>query len=466
MKFRIAKKGMCIIAAATLAACAQFGKQAPLENPAVHSLSQGNSVLGQNAWWLQLQDKKLNTLIARAIQTSPDLRMAKARFEQAQAQLGITGAADKTQLGLVGNGLAMYMAPKPSSTQGKTDNQLLLANLAVQGSWTFDFWGKNREQLASILGQRQAVLYEAHQARIALAHAVAAQYFAWQALAEQQALIEQRMDLSDKMLQLVKSRIGAKLMPSESVYPIEMAQQKLELEKLALAQKQLKVRHSLAALTGTTPMGLAVSAPEKLANAPALPVGKLHADLLAARPDVAAQKALLSARLHNVKSTEAEFYPNIELKVLAGLGHIDAFNVVRNKASGMLGVVPALNLPIFTSGALQSRLAGKRAQYNEQVAVYDQAVLNAMRASADAIADYQSLQAQKPVWERMLKTSDKSVRAAQGRVKAGLENGLSVLKQQDEAVQLRMDQAQQQAQLLTAWSNVHMQLGGGFRSSK
>ncbi|WP_229436936.1 MULTISPECIES: hypothetical protein [Neisseria] len=38
---------------------------------------------------------------------------------------------------------------------------------------------KNREQLTSILGQRQAVLYEAHQARIALAHAVAAQYFAW-----------------------------------------------------------------------------------------------------------------------------------------------------------------------------------------------------------------------------------------------------------------------------------------------
>ncbi|WP_229439400.1 MULTISPECIES: TolC family protein [Neisseria] len=285
-------------------------------------------------------------------------------------------------------------------------------------------------------------------------------------MAEQQALIEQRMALSDKMLQLVKRRIGAKLMPSESVYPIEMAQQKLELEKLTLAQQQLKVRHSLAALTGTTPMGLAVSAPEKLANAPVLPVGKLHADLLAVRPDVAAQKALLSARLHKVKSTEAEFYPNIELKVLAGLGHIDAFNVVRNKASGMLGVVPALNLPIFTSGALQSRLAGKRAQYNEQVAVYDQAVLNAMRASADAIVDYQSLQAQKPVWERMLKTSEKSVRAAQGRVKAGLENGLSVLKQQDEAVQLRMNQAQQQAQLLTAWSNVHMQLGGGFRSSK
>ena len=58
------------------------------------------------------------------------------------------------------------------------------------------------------------------------------------------------------------------------------------------------------------------------------------------------------------------------------------------------GIVPAINLPIFTSGALQSKLAYRNAEYNQQVALYDQTVLNAMRAAADAVSDYQTLQAQ------------------------------------------------------------------------
>ena len=80
--------------------------------------------------------------------------------------------------------------------------------------------------------------------------------------------------------------------------------------------------------------------------------------------------------------------------------HIDAFNLIRGRTSGMLGIVPALNLPLFTSGALQSKLAGKRAQYNEQVAVYDQTVLNAMRAAADAVVDYQSLKSRQDTGTR------------------------------------------------------------------
>lgn len=466
MIFKTAKIMAGLIAVSALSACAQFGKQAPLEEPTVPSLSQGQSVLGQNAWWLQLHDKKLNTLIAHAIRVSPDLRRAKSRFEQAQAQLGIVGAADKTQLELSGNGIGVYAAQKPASSQGKTDHNLLLANLALQGSWSFDFWGKSREQLAAVLGQRQAILYEANQTRIELAHAVAAQYFAWQALSERQLLLKQRIDLAEQVQQLLKRRIDAKLASSEVAYQAELAQQRLELEKLDLDQRQAKIRNALAALTGTIIDGLAVSEPESMKEAPVLPVGKLYADLLAARPDVAAQKEMLNSRLHQVKSTEAEFYPNIELKILAGLGHIDAFDVIRGRTSGILGIAPALNLPVFTLGGLQSRLAGRRAQYNEQVAIYDQTVLNAMRSAADAIVDYHGLQSRRSAWDKMLKIADKSVQAAKGRVKAGLDNGLFVLQRQDERLQLQAQVVQQKAELLTAWSNVHMQLGGGFKTGK
>ncbi|ASK27618.1 efflux transporter outer membrane subunit [Neisseria chenwenguii] len=463
MKYTTVKTGAAVIAATALAACAPFGKQAPLAEPAAHSLSQAKSAVAQDGWWKQLGDQKLNRLIEEAVKTAPDLRAAQARFDQAQAQLGITRAANLPQAGLTARGIGAYVSPKPTSPQAETDHTLLLANAALQGSWSFDFWGKNRAEIASVLGKQQALAYEAVQTRNGLAHAVAAQYFAWQALNAQSALISQRIETVEKIRQLMQRRINAKLMPSENLYPLELQKQQLQMERLSLEQKNAQIRHSLAALCGKTPDGLMIDAPEKAKVAPVLAVDKVRADILATRPDIAAQKALLSSRMSSVAAAKAEFYPNIELKVLAGLSHIDAFNVVHGRSSGMLGIVPAVNLPIFTAGALKSKLAGRRAEYNEQVALYDQTVLNAMRAAADAVSDYQNQRAKQNLTDKMAVTAEKSVQSARSRVKAGLENGLDTLKKQDEALKVKMQAAQQRAELLTAWSNVHNQLGGGFR---
>ena len=174
MKANPYKQGICIATVILLSACAQFGKQAPLEEPTNYGLSEGKSAaMVQDAWWMQLNDQKLNQLVALSIRNAPDLRIAKARFEQAQAQLGITEAANKMQIGLSARGAGAYVAPKPSSGHIDTDHPLLLANTALQGTWSFDFWGKNRKQAASILGKRKAILYEAHQTRIDIANAVA-----------------------------------------------------------------------------------------------------------------------------------------------------------------------------------------------------------------------------------------------------------------------------------------------------
>lgn len=459
------KRTACLSSALLLAACAQFGKQAPLEQPTAYSLAEGKSTAeAQEAWWLQLRDRKLNALVAAAVKSSPDLRAAKARFEQAQAQIGITEAANKAHFGLSAEGAGLYAAPKPSANQGNTRNHLTLAHVGLQGGISFDFWGKNRSRIAAGVGRRQAVLYEANHTRIELAHAVAAQYFVWQSLHSQKNLLEQRIAVADKTIKLIQRRIGAALMPPESLYPAELARQRLELEKIQIEQQISKVRNSLAVLSGKTPDSLPFSEPEKATLPPVLNVRRIQADFLAARPDIAAQKAILSAHKHSISATEAEFYPNIELNVLAGLAHIDAFSAVRNKLSATVGIAPALHLPLFRERTLQSRLAFNRAEYNEQVALYDQTVLQAMLAAAHAVADYQSASGKQAVAEKMRRTANQALQAARRRVKAGLDHGLFSLQKEDEALQLQAQEAQWQAELLTAWSNVHTQLGGGFRT--
>ncbi|UOO80787.1 efflux transporter outer membrane subunit [Uruburuella testudinis] len=465
MNIQATVRGLGILSICMLSACAPFGKQSPLEAPTAYSLPQGQSAhISRADWWMQLRNPQLNRLIEQAFAGSPDLRTAKARFEQAQAQLGITEAATGAQIGASIRGAGVYVSPKPSAQQGDPDHTMVLANAALQGSWTFDFWGKNRAKIASVLGQRRAIAYETEQIKIELAHAVAAQYFAWQNLTGQQQLLARRVADAAETEKLLNQRIRADLLPASAAYPAVLAQQQLRAQQLQLVRNAARVRHSLAVLSGQAPNALDGGSPSASNTAPVLVAADIRADLLGSRPDIAAQRALLASRLQNVQAARAEFYPNIELKLLAGFAHIDAFNLVHGKNSGMLGVLPALNLPIFTSGALQSGLAARHAEYNQQVALYDQTVLNAMRSAADAVSDYQTLQGQAALQQRAASVAEKAAAATQRRMRAGLDNKLAYLQKHDEALQVQMQLVQTQNEWLTAWSNLHAQLGGGFQA--
>lgn len=263
-----------------------------------------------------------------------------------------------------------------------------------------------------------------------MANAVAAQYFAWQALETQRQTLQKRLQVADGTEKLLKQRIQANILPASALYQAEQARQQLQVQQLQLARNISRVRNSLAVTAGQSPDALQDWQPAPQAAAPVLAVNRIRADLLGKRPDIAAQRALLESRAQDVREAKAAFYPNIELKLLAGLAHVDAFDVINGKSSGVLGIMPALSLPIFTSGALQSKLGARHARFNEQVAVYDQTVLNAMRSAADAVSDYQSLLSQTALQQRMVETAEKSAAAASRRMRAGLENGLVPLQKQ------------------------------------
>lgn len=465
MKFTLIARSAALLGLSLTAACAPFGKQVPLDTPTAYSLPQGESTREiRDGWWTQLRDPKLNRLIEEAVRTAPQMRIAQARFEQAQAELGVNRAADGVQVGLISQGIGAYVNPKPASNIADTDHTLWVAATALQGSWTFDFWGKNKARIRSALGRSQAAAYEAVQTRLEVANAVAAQYFAWQALETQRQTLQKRLQVVDGMEKLLKQRIQANILPASAIYQAEQARQQLQVQQLQLARNISRIRNSLAVTSGQSPDALQNWQPSPQASAPVLAVNRIRADLLGKRPDIAAQRALLESRAQDVREAKAEFYPNIELKLLAGLAHVDAFDVINGKSSGMLGIMPALSLPIFTSGALQSKLGARNARFNEQVAVYDQTVLNAMRSAADAVSDYQSLLSQTALQQRMVETAEKSAAAASRRMRAGLENGLVPLQKQDEALQQQMQLTQSRADLLTAWSNVQARLGGGFQA--
>ncbi|EGZ44119.1 efflux transporter outer membrane subunit [Neisseria wadsworthii] len=465
MGIRYIKHSVGFAALCLLGACAQLPKETALAMPSEHSLASGQTFAASEKWWLSLKDPQLNKYIDAALKNAPSLKIAQARFEQLQAELGIVDQESKVQTGIVSEGKGVLLNRRPSASFAETDRNFRLAHISAQAKWSFDFWGKNKARIASALGRRNAAYYEIRQAEVLLAHSVAVQYFTWQNLVAQQDILNQRVENAKQIEKLIQERVRADIAAPSAVYEPQQVQQQLMQQKLQLDKQIAHARHALAVLAGKRPDSLDKQKPAAMVDVPNVKVSGLKADILGRRPDIAVQRELLNMRSQNIREAKADFYPNVELKLLAGLSHLDAFDLVRGN-SAMLGVVPALHLPIFTSGALRSKLAKRNAEYDEQVAIYDQTVLNAMRMAADAIADYQNHKAQHTQSEQTAATARKISASMLRRVNAGLENKADYYRKQDDVLQQQALVFVKHSEALSAWSNLHAQLGGGFREEQ
>lgn len=448
---------------ALLGGCASMGEQVPLEQTQQEVLPAGETVTVRANWWQELNDPLLNGLVRDALVASPDLQLVKARLQEASAQMGLADAAGGLQIGAKATGLAMATSPKPDiPLPVETDRYLKWGNLSLQAMQSIDLWGKYRNQAKAAGKVREAVVFEQAQAQVMLSQAVVALYINWQNVSAQQAVLQRRLNNAAQIEQLLGKRVRAQLLPAGALYASQSAQEQIKAQQAALTRDALHIKHALAVMSGKSPNALDHMKPSGLPETPNVPVDTLKADLLGKRPDIAAQRALLMARDFSIQSAKAEFYPNIELKLMAGLSHIDAFSLI-DARSKMLGVMPAVTLPIFTSGALQANLRMKQSQYNEQVAQYNQTVQKAMRNAADAISDYQQGK-QQAAWLRdSMNTERKDAASALRRAQAGLDNHLTYLQKNDAVLQQEGQLWMAKSNILAAWNRLNAELGGGFQ---
>ena len=107
------------------------------------------------------------------------------------------------------------------------------------------------------------------------------------------------------------------------------------------------------------------------------------------RPDIVAPFWQVDAAMHDVKEAKAEFYPDVNLSAAAGL---DAFGWGRflTSSSRQIQAGPAIHLPILDAGALRSQLKGRYANFDHDVATYNQTLINALSDVATKISQIRS----------------------------------------------------------------------------
>jgi NodT family efflux transporter outer membrane factor (OMF) lipoprotein len=456
-------------AAFALAGCASYSgirSDRQMTSPAQYETAR--SLPSQGGQWPSLDwasrfgDPQLPKLIDEALAGSPTVAQAQARLAKASSYIETTrsdlypkinGSYSWTRERFSGN--ALY--PPPYGGAWYSEN-----NVLASASWDLDLWGKNRQRLAQAVSQQKAAQADLQQARVMLATSVASTYNQLARLYALRDIAAREIANRDDIRRITDGRVNAGL---DTNVERQTANGNLATSRANLTDLDGQitgVRYQLGALLGKGPdRGLQIAKPVLGPGSPVTLPDDVPADLVARRPDLVAARWQVEAALHGVKEAKAEFFPDINLA--AGFG-FDAFGWGRFLTAGsrQIQAGPAVHLPIFDAGALRAQLKGRYADFDLDVANYNQTLINALSDVATQITSIRSIDQQMGDASRALDASTKAYQLAVIRYKAGLSEQLQVLAAdqnrlaaEQTVTDLKMRRRDLQIALIKA-------LGGGF----
>jgi len=461
------------VAAFSLAGCVNYAgikSDKKIESPSTYETKQ--SLPDQGGQWPSLDwaeqfgDPQLPKLIDEALKDNPTIDQARARIEKATSYVGseksllypnVSGSYSWTREHFSAN--AIVPPPYAGSTQSEN-------NLLVSASWDLDLWGKNRERLRQAVSQEKVAQAEAEEVRVTLAASVASTYNRLALLYALRDVESREVRNREDIGRITDGRVGAGLdtnVEKQTAYG-ETATSRSSVSDLD--GLITTVRYQLGALLGQGPdRGLKIANPSFGASRVVALPDNLPADLISRRPDIVAAYWQVAAAMHDVKEAKAEFYPDVNLSLSAGL---DAFGWGRflTASSRQMQAGPAIHLPIFDAGALRSQLKERYADFDYDVANYNHTLINALSDVATQVSQIQSTDRQLVDSQQALDAQTKAYQLALVRYRSGLSQQLQVLNADDNrlaaeksVINLQMARRDQQVGLIKA-------MGGGFDATQ
>lgn len=456
-----------VAAAALMAACASssgIDTKAQRIDPASVGLASGPSDAAtavRAQWWRDLGDASLDALVERALAGNPTLGVAQARLDRATAAIAgqeadggvkVGFSADTTRQHFSAN--SIYPAPLGGSTR-------TLANAQFAGSWEFDFFGRHRASIDAAVGGARAAEAELAAARQLLATQMVQAYVQLALLRDQRVVAERALQQRQELLGLVRQRVAAGLDTKIELRQGEGALPDTRQQIEQIDEKINATRLALAALTAQPPTAVAGLAPSLAALKPIGLPQAVPADLLGRRADIAAARWRIESATQGVQAAKAQFYPNVNLSVFAGLASIGLDELVKS-GSRQYGIGPAIHLPIFDSGALRANLGVRTADLDTAVQTYNVAVVDAVRETADQLNTLQSVARQQAEQVQAQAAAESAYDIARQRYRAGLTSQLVLIQAETAVLTQRRLALDLQARALAAQAALARALGGGY----
>ncbi len=415
-------------------------------------------------WWNVFNDSTLSDLETQAIAANPDVQIAVARVDQADA---VRRSVHSSQLPTVTAGASVsrnreaQQRPNNGNTSGKaaTYNDI---QVPLSLSYEIDFWGRIRRMVQSATASQQATEADLRFVRLSVAASVASDYYTLrEADAEIKILQTTIVDL-ERGYEITNNQFRRGLISELAVRQAQtiLDQTRARIEALHIQRSQSE--HVIAVLLGRPVAGFSIAEASTLPLPPVIPAG-VPADVLGRRPDIASAERLAAAASAQIGVAKAAYLPQFSLTGLAGYESTNPASLL-NWQNSIASLATSAVAPVFTGGRLKANVDQAQASYRQSVSQYEKTVLIAYQEVEDQLAALHYLSRQFDAENNAVTDAMRAEEIANNRYKAGLVSYLDVVFAQQTLLSNQEISTQVQGQRMTATVALIRALGGSWNN--
>ena len=419
-------------------------------------------------WWTLYGDNTLNQLMTGLEEENLDIRMAEARYRQAQASLqsarsglfptiGSNASAERSGSG---GGSVEGREGGTGSFGGGPSNSYALSTSV---SWEIDLWGRVRRSVEAGEAALRASDADMADVRLSMQSTLAQTYFSLRVMDAEIRLLEQTVQAYERSLQMTQNRYQAGMSTAADVAAARTQLENARTQVLALQRQRAQLEHAIAVLLGRPPSTFQLAASGDVPMLPRVPVG-IPSELLQRRPDVAAAERRMAEANAQIGVAQAAWLPSLTLGAQGGF-RAGQWAEWLTAPARFWAIGPALALTLFDGGARSAALAQARATFDLQALSWRQTVLTALQEVEDLLVQLRVMGMEQETQGRALEAARESLRLTQNQYEAGLIDYLSVVQTETTALNTERSALSLLSERLSASARLMAALGGGWDQS-
>jgi outer membrane protein, multidrug efflux system len=445
----------------------------PTTEPAAGPSTQASTRPDYQSWWETLNDPELNCLIARAVQTNPDVLAATARIREARGERGVVTSGLFPQINATGS----YTHTRDSQnlpgiselSGGSSGFQFsgLEADLWQAGfdaTWEIDVFGGTRRAIESASANVQAAVWDRRDVLVSLLAEVAVNYIELRGSQRELQIAQGNLGSQQQTLDLTRRRAEGGLVPY-----LDVAQQEAQVATTAAtiptfeAQIRLAIHH-LGVLLGESPGALS----DELSVVAPIPVGPssvppgVPSELLRRRPDVRRAERQLAAATAQIGVAVADFFPQFSVTGAMGTAS-QQIKKLFDYTSRSYDIAPGVTWDIFDAGKVYSNVKVQNALQAEALQTYRKAVLQSFQDVDDSLVSFNREQVRLQALREAVVANQRAVDLSTELFEKGSADFLSVLDAQRSLFAAEDAMAQSEEQVSANLVSLYKALGGGWQ---
>jgi NodT family efflux transporter outer membrane factor (OMF) lipoprotein len=422
-----------------------------------HARPQDDVPRGQ--WWTVFGDAELDRLLQRVDVSNQNVRAAEARVRQARSLVDQARAGLFPQVNAnasANRGKSPSLASDPSFAQGASNT----FNANIGATWELDLWGRVRRSVEANDASWQASAADLEAAKLSARAALAQAYFSLRVTDATRQLLQNTVEAYQRNYELTQNRYKAGVAARVEVVQAEVQLKSAQAQLLDLGVDRAQFEHAIAILVGEPPSKLVIAPAPLGLEMPRIPVG-LPSTLLERRPDVAAAERNVAAANARIGVAKAAMYPTLDLTGTYGSRAANIGDLF-TAPSRLWSIGAAAVQPLFDAGLRRAQTDQAIAAYDEDVALYRQAVLTAFQEVEDNLATLRILEEEARVQEEVVAAARRSVELTNNQYQAGVVSYLNVIVAQTTLLANERSAANVLGRRLTASVGLIRALGGGW----